>query len=225
MSTNNNTKAQTLSDDKALIAGIQKYLPNNTFTVQSQSQTTAQVVTVLQARVDKAQAVVDARNALHTAVLAAEVEDVQSTPYVRSVRQGVSAMYANSPTILTDFNLVARKAPEPLTTAQKVIAAAKRAATRAARHTMGAVQKQAVTGSVTEPVVVGVDGKVSASSSSSSSPAATPPATPPAAPVVAPPVTPVVAPPVAPVVTPLATPPAAPVEATVATTSGSTPHS
>src|ERR1700733_15380127 len=133
----NRSKTQQLSDDTALIAGILKHLPSTTFTVQSASQTTAQVVTVIQGRVDKAQAVVDARHALHTAILANDAEQAATTPYVSNVRQGVVAMFANSPSILTDFNLVARKPPAPLTAAQKVIAAQKRAATRAARHTMG----------------------------------------------------------------------------------------
>jgi hypothetical protein len=175
------SKATQLSDDIALIAGIQKHLPSTTFTIESQSQTTAQVVAVIQARVDKAQAVVDARTALHTAVLANDTQEAQSAPYVRSVRQGVVAMFANSPVILTDFKLVPRKTPAPLTAAEKVIAAAKRKATRIARHTMGSVQKAAVTGTLTGPVTVAQDGTTSTSGSSGAS-APPQPATPPAAP-------------------------------------------
>jgi hypothetical protein len=140
-------------------------------------------VTVIQARVDKAQAVLDARAALHTAILANEAEDAQSAPYARSLRQSVVAMFANSPSILAEFRLAARKPPTPLTAAQKVLAAARRAATRAARHTMGSVQKAALTGHLKDPVVVALVGTASTSNGSSSS-ATPPPASPPAAPAI-----------------------------------------
>jgi hypothetical protein len=167
------SKTQQLTDDEALIAGLQKHLSSTNLVVLSQSQTMAQVVATLQARVDAAQAVVDARTALHTAVAAATTADAQSASYARSVRDAVVAMYANSPAILADFNLKARKPRTPLTAAQKVLAAAKRKATRAARHTMGSVQKKAVTGSLSGSVVVAQDGTTSMSSAATSNPATT----------------------------------------------------
>jgi hypothetical protein len=57
--------------------------------------------------------------------------------------------FGNQPDVLADFGLVPRKAPTPLTVEQKAAAAAKRKATRAARNTMGAVQKKKVVGTVT----------------------------------------------------------------------------
>lgn len=171
-------KAKQLISDMALIAGIQKHLANIPFIVQSQPETSAQVLAVIQGRVDKAQAVVDARAALHTAILASDQEDTLKGPFIRNVRQGVLAMFANSPTILADFGLVARKAPEPLTAAEKVLAAAKRAATRKARHTMGPRQKAKITGSLTGPIVVALDGETTTSSSTASAQAVSSPPTP-----------------------------------------------
>jgi hypothetical protein len=63
--------------------------------------------------------------------------------------QFLRAAFGNQPDVLADFGLVPRKAATPLTVEQKATAAAKRAATRAKRNTMGAVQKKSVKGTVT----------------------------------------------------------------------------
>jgi hypothetical protein len=61
----------------------------------------------------------------------------------------VKASFGPTPDVLADFGLKPKKAPTPLTIEQKAAAAAKRAATRAARRTMGAKQKKAVKGTIT----------------------------------------------------------------------------
>jgi hypothetical protein len=61
----------------------------------------------------------------------------------------VKGSFGNSPDVLADFGVPPKKAPTPLTVEQKAAAAAKRSATRAARHTMGTKQRQAVKGQVT----------------------------------------------------------------------------
>ena len=61
----------------------------------------------------------------------------------------VKATFGNSPDVLADFGLKPKKAATPLTIEQKAAAAAKRTATRAARHTMGSKQKKSVKGTVT----------------------------------------------------------------------------
>ena len=53
----------------------------------------------------------------------------------------VRATVGSSPDPLHDFGLMPRKVPAPRTAAQKAAAAVKGRATRAARHTMGSVQK------------------------------------------------------------------------------------
>jgi hypothetical protein len=68
----------------------------------------------------------------------------------------VRATFGNSPDVLADFGLVPRKVRTPLTVEQKATAAAKREATRTARHTKGPKQKKAVKGDVTGVVVTPV---------------------------------------------------------------------
>ena len=65
----------------------------------------------------------------------------------------VKVTFGNTPDVLADFGLKPNKARTPLTISQKAAASAKRAATRAARHTMGPKQKKDIKGTVapTEP--------------------------------------------------------------------------
>jgi hypothetical protein len=177
------SRAEQISSEQQLLAGIQKYLPSTTLTIQAQPETTAQVVSVIQARVDKAQAVNTARTALHTAILASQQQDESTEAFVQGVRNTVLAMYSTSPQILGDFGLSPRKPRTPLTPEQKLVAAAKAKATRAARGTVGAKKKAAIKGTVSGSIVVPVDGSET-TLVSSSSPAPSPPATVPAVPAV-----------------------------------------
>jgi hypothetical protein len=177
------TKEKQLATDTSLLAGIQKYMPTGTLTVLSQPETAAQVMAVIQVRLDKAQAVITARSTLHQAILDSDAEYAQTEPYVQSVRQSVQAMYVGSPATLSGFGILPKKARVPLTAAKKVLAAAKREATRKARGTMGKKAKASIVGALNGPVMVAADGTVTSASSGSSasapvatttSPAATP---------------------------------------------------
>jgi hypothetical protein len=68
----------------------------------------------------------------------------------------VRGSFGNQPDVLADFGLEPEKAATPLTVEQKVAAAAKRKATRAARGTTGSKAKLAITGNVTGVVVTPV---------------------------------------------------------------------
>jgi hypothetical protein len=179
MSERNITKQ--MQADQALMAGIQAHNSTSTFTIQSGVQTSAQVVAVLEARVAKTLAVFTARAALHQAVLDSRAESANTAGYVKDLRQTLLAMYSNSSQTLSDYGIVVPKPRSPLSPEQKVIASAKRAATRAARHTQGKVQKAKIQGTITGPVVVQIDGSSQVASSGNgtsgaSASAATPPA-------------------------------------------------
>jgi hypothetical protein len=173
MASHAKTRSQAVLSDTQLLNGIQKHFPSTTFTIQSGPQTTAQVATVLQARVDKAQAVIAAKTAYHAAVVASQQEDADSDVLVQAVRQTILTMYSTSPQILSDCGVTERKPRTPLTAEQRVIAAAKARATRAARGTMSAKKKATIKGTAPATIVVTASG-----SSGAPEPAATPPAAP-----------------------------------------------
>ncbi|MDP9001721.1 MAG: hypothetical protein M3O46_16600 [Myxococcota bacterium] len=95
----------------------------------------------------------DAAKATTKAKVAAEKTDMASLRiFMDAFVTFVKATFGNAPDVLADFG-VHPKARTPLTVEAKAAAAAKRAATRAARHTMGAKQKKGVKGAVTGIVV------------------------------------------------------------------------
>jgi hypothetical protein len=137
-----------------LIAGTNKHLANlATLMFGSATFTPAQIATSLQ-RLATLRADVTAAQATTKAKLAAEAAEA---PALRSLMIAfgsfVKVTFSQSPDVLADFGLHPKKAPAPLTVVKKAAAAAKRKATREARHTMGARQKKAVKGTVTGVVV------------------------------------------------------------------------
>jgi hypothetical protein len=132
-----------------LLTGVQKHFATfNTLILGSASYTPAQLESLLQTVVDL-RAAANAAKVATKAKLMAEAVQVAPLRGVMAVLSAyVKASYSQSPDVLADFGLKPRKATTPLTNEQKTLAAAKRAATRAARHTMGPKQKKGVKGDV-----------------------------------------------------------------------------
>jgi hypothetical protein len=123
-------------------------------TLGSTTFTATALVQLLQSMAD-ALAAADAAKASWEGALKS-VNDTQAKvgPVIRNYQAWVVATYEGSPSTLADYGVTPRKVPAPLTAAQKAAAALKREATRAARHTMGKVQKKSVKG--TAPAAVPV---------------------------------------------------------------------
>jgi hypothetical protein len=132
--------------DQSLLAGVQKDLANQSFTVQDKPCTTQDVVNVLQGRISKGQAVIAARAALAAAVKAFLEERTSTKGFVSAFRSIVHGMFTN-PATLADFGLEPRKSTKK-TLETKVTAAEKTAATRTARGTKGPKEKAKIKGAV-----------------------------------------------------------------------------
>jgi len=171
-------RAARVSDDMALISGIQKYLPNVSFLVGGQSTPAGEVTAKVQTRVDANNAVFTAEAAFHGAVRTGQEAEASSDAYVTAIRQQVLAMFAGQPEVLAEFRLSPRKQPVPRTAEQLVIAAAKAKATREARGTKGPKARLEITGTVQSPIVIPVPPEASVVST----PTASAPAPAPAAP-------------------------------------------
>jgi hypothetical protein len=152
--------------DQTLLAGIQgnpQSFP--LLVVGGKTVTVADAIAVLQARVDATNRVATTRAAWQEAMKAEEDERADTRAVVTGVRRGLQAAFDDSPETLGKYGLKPRKAPA-VPVHVRVAAAAKAKATRAARHTMGSKQKQAVKGDVTDVVITPV------TASTSSQPAA-----------------------------------------------------
>jgi hypothetical protein len=156
MATKSKGKASVSALAQQLIAGTNKHLANTAqVTFAGQSLSPSQVTTKLQAIVNL-RSDVDNAKATTKAKVAAEKTDMASLRiFMDAFVAFVKATFGNAPDVLADFG-VHPKPRTPLTVEAKAAAAAKRAATRAARHTMGAKQKKGVKGAVTGIVVTPV---------------------------------------------------------------------
>jgi hypothetical protein len=132
-----------------LIAGTAKHLGSATqVSLLGSSYTPADLTTKLQ-QVVSLQSDVDTAKATTKGKLAAQASSMTSLHLLMGAFAAyVKAAYGGQPSVLADFG-IHPKARTPLTVEAKAAAAAKRAATRAARGTKGSVQKLAVKGNVT----------------------------------------------------------------------------
>jgi hypothetical protein len=156
MTTKIQGKGQVAVVAQRLISGAAKHFKSTTqLTLLGDSFTPAELAAKLQSIVTL-RSDVEAAKATTQAKLAIETANMPALSALMSATATyVKAAYGNSPDVLADFG-IQTKVRVPLTVEAKVAAAAKRAATRAARHTMGKQQKKAIKGDVTGVVVTPV---------------------------------------------------------------------
>jgi hypothetical protein len=110
--------------------------------------TTNDIVATLQSRLDSASAVLSTRATWQTAVKTEKTLRDTTKTLVSAVKQGLLVSFAGQLDTLADFGLTERAKPVR-TPEEKLAAAARAKATRAARHTMGSKQKAEIKGTVT----------------------------------------------------------------------------
>ena len=139
-------KVAVLGRDGKIVDGIQKHLQGvSSLPLAGSTYSPADLVKLIESRASQV-AAVDAANAGWHAAVAAEKElNATLAAVIQGLRQyALNAFGATSP-VLADFGFTAT-VRKPLTPEENVARAAKAKATRAARHTMGKVQKKKVTG-------------------------------------------------------------------------------
>src|SRR5258708_3616811 len=129
-----------------LIAGTQKHAPNGPLTLGSTSFTAQSLEQAFQSLVDAIAAADAARAAWHAALGKMKATGANVVPVMQDYAAWVAVTYRSTATTLSDFGVAPRKVRTPLTTSAQAVAVAKRVSTRAARSTMGSVQKKAVKG-------------------------------------------------------------------------------
>jgi hypothetical protein len=145
------TKINRNSQDLRLIAGFRKHGKGMTFTVAGKKYTTADVLRLLQGRVDAGDGALAAKAAFHAAIAAERDEVDRTETLLGAIRQTLLITLAASPETLADFGLVPRKSRRALTVKEKSAAVEQAQATRLARHTLGERQKRLVTASPSPP--------------------------------------------------------------------------
>ena len=150
-------KGVTATLAEQLITGASKHFASGPpVAFASDSFTPAQITSQLQSIIALRADVEAAKNALK-AKLATEAANMPALrDFLYALVAFVKVTYSKSPDVLADFGLTPKKVATPLTVEQKAAAAAKRKATREARHTLGTRQRKAVKGAVTGVVVTPV---------------------------------------------------------------------
>jgi len=147
----NANRIHRIAADQKLIAGVQQHQAQfASVSVDGQMMTSANIVALLQGRVDAVKAVENAETALEAAHKAERDGRVKSSTFRSALVRLIVGMFLSSPDTLAAFGLTAPKAgTKSVTTKAKAIAKSK--ATREARHTMGKNQKLEITGSPETP--------------------------------------------------------------------------
>jgi len=141
-----NKRQDMLVADQNMIDATHKVLSQfATLVVGSQTVTPADIVKVLQDRIDAGKAVLTAEAARTAAVKVDRDKRAQTAALLSSFRRLLQGMFTQSPDTLAAFGLKAPKVGKKKVEA-KAMAVAKNKATRQARHTLGKQQKKAVKG-------------------------------------------------------------------------------
>ena len=158
----------TLSQYRALVAGIPMYCPTAVFTVAGQTFTAPQAVSYISTVLNAVAATASAKGAWKDAIIAEEKMMAQEGATVKAIRANIATMFSNQLNTLTAFEITPKKAYVPLSAAKRAAATAKAKATRIARGTTSKKQKALVTGNVTgvtiTPTVAGSKAPTSAPS-------------------------------------------------------------
>ena len=160
MTTVNRTTTQ--ARDAQVITGIQKHLQNTpSLPLGGTAYTPADLVKLVQSRIDSANTVAAGKASWHSTVVANKALTTNVTPALRALRDYVINVFGAASPVLADFGFTPPKRTTK-TPEQKAAAAAKAKATRAARHTAGKNQKKSVKGAVTATLVVTPTGSLAA---------------------------------------------------------------
>jgi hypothetical protein len=148
-----NSKAAAVTK---LIAGARKHFPNGNLEIPigGTPMTIDAATKELQAFVDNRASVVAAQATAKTQVAREKAQMVGLNAFISAFTAFIKAAFRGKADVLADFGIQPPKVRTPLTAEQKAVAAAKRAATRAARGTKGPKAKKAVHGNITAELVV-----------------------------------------------------------------------
>jgi hypothetical protein len=143
-------RTTTRGSDQQVLDGVHKDLQSvAVMYFASKTFTPATLEDYIQARIDAATTIVVAKAAWQKAILDYEGLDGETEIVLRDLKRFVIGMFGDDSPKLADFGYTPPK-QVVWTEEKKATAVAKRAATRAARHTRGAKAKLAITGATPE---------------------------------------------------------------------------
>ncbi len=148
--------------DQTLVAGIVANLGDiDTFVLPGGPMTRDELVAALQSRIAAAEATKASKNGWHSTVQAERQAEADVQPLRKGMKQYLASRYGADSAKMAEFGFIPAKARKT-SVRTKAGAIAKAAATRVARHTMGKVQKESISGQATPAAPVTPAGPASA---------------------------------------------------------------
>jgi hypothetical protein len=147
----NTSRDKTINKNRQAIAGVKKHFASTpTLALDGSPTTPKDVIAALQAAIDAVDAAAAAEKVFHDVTAAQHAAIAKGNAVLKALKMLVHNQLGSAEGALGDFGFQApkRKTPDEAT---KAAAVAKRAATRAARHTMGKRQKAKVKGQPPTP--------------------------------------------------------------------------
>jgi hypothetical protein len=137
------SKADKASLVTNLITGTNKHYPTGSQVLSfgGATHTVTALTQLFQSFVDLRNAVIASQAATKAKVATERAQAPSLLVVIDEFVAFVKVTFGNQPDVLADFGLAPPKARAPQTAEQKAVAAAKRVATREARHTMGSNQR------------------------------------------------------------------------------------
>jgi hypothetical protein len=155
-----------------LIAALQKYEPNKTFVFAGKTWSTQDLITAFTNENNAIAATTSAKATWLKSTAAAKADRATNDPLRSLLHQAMLVQYGSDAEVLAAFGYKPRKqgiqTPET-----KVIAAAKQRATRAARGTLGSVERKTIHGALTSAQEFTVSVTPTATPGAPSAPSAT----------------------------------------------------
>jgi hypothetical protein len=170
---NRNTKNR-INTDQELIAGIKKHFGKAPLVFDGEKHSAAEIIKVLQGRIDTGIALIAGHAALRTSVNADRAKAAETSQYVARVRQAILLTFGGVADVLADFGLVPPRERRALTAAERLSAVEKVKATRAARHTMGKRQRETIKGESSSDEAPAIASPPAVKANGSGSPTASP---------------------------------------------------
>jgi hypothetical protein len=162
-----------------LLAGVTKRftaVPNmQTFPVGGAMLSVAQIEAELEPIVNAGAAVPPTKAAWQAAVQAQRTADASGAPFLTALKATVYVLFGNQPEVLADFGLLPKKPKKSLTTSLKVVASARRQATRTLRNPIKPSVRKTLKGAIGATIEIPVPGAVVPPPQPQPQPAAPPP--------------------------------------------------
>ncbi len=142
-------KTLTTAQYRALLAGLPKYCPSMTLTLDGQTYTTADLVSLIGKLLDAQAAVPVAKAAWLAAIASIASLEAKEGQTLKEARQVVALMWKSNPEALAELGIELPRPRRRLSVEERALSTEKLRATRTARRTMSKKQKSKIFGDVT----------------------------------------------------------------------------